>query len=180
MPSKVLVWDEMADAGLPVDSTIIFWWRQDKPEQLKLALSKGYMTVLCPRLPFYFDFVQDSTHRYGRKWNKMYNSIQDVYAFDINNNYPLTPLESKHIAGIQANLWTETVSTMQRLDYLLFPRISALAETAWTAPGNKNLSDFMERLKTNIVLYKKAGLYYYNPFSPEEYPEPDNPLIIKK
>lgn len=169
--AKLLVWDEMAGAGLPRDSTIIFWWRQDQPQQLKLALSKGYTTVVCPRLPFYFDFVQDSTHRYGRKWNKLYNSIQKVYNFSL-KPYNLSAAESGHVAGIQANLWTETVPTAQRMDYLLFPRISALAETAWTAPENKDRAAFMDKLKAHLQLYKKAGLYYYNPFNPAEDPEP--------
>src|SRR5690606_24255270 len=61
--AKLLAWDEMADINLPKEKTIIFWWRHDKPEQLQTALDKGYQTVLCPRLPLYFDFVQDSTHR---------------------------------------------------------------------------------------------------------------------
>lgn len=178
--AKLLVWDEMADAGLPLDSTIIFWWRHDKPEQLKLSLSKGYPTVVCPRLPFYYDFVQDSTHKYGRKWyNKFYNSVQDVYAFSL-AKLNLTQPQLSHVLGIQANLWTETVPTEQRMDYLLFPRISALAEAAWTAPDNKDLPGFMDRLKSNIELYKKAGLYYYNPFVPAEHPEPTQARAVVK
>ncbi|GAB3902528.1 beta-N-acetylhexosaminidase [Mucilaginibacter boryungensis] len=170
--AKLLVWDEMANAGLPVDSTIIFWWRHDKPGQLRLALSKGYPTVVCPRLPFYYDFVQDSTHKNGRKWNnKLYNSLQDVYSFSL-TEMNLTQSELNNVLGIQANLWTETVATAKRMDYLLFPRITALAEAAWTAPANKAWPDFMSRLKFNLGLYDKAGLYYYDPFIPVAHPEP--------
>lgn len=179
MHSKLLVWDEMADAGLPIDSTIIFWWRQDKPEQLKLALDKGYTTVLCPRLPFYFDFVQDSNDKYGRKWDKNCNTIESVYSFNL-DKYQLSADEAGHIAGIQANLWTENTPTIQWVDYLLFPRMSALAEAAWTQPDKKDFANFMERLKPNIQLYKQAGLYYYNPFNPAENPEPANPRLVKK
>ena len=171
MNAKVLVWDEMADAGLPVDNTIIFWWRHEQANQLKKALNNNYQTVLCPRLPLYFDFVQDSTHQYGRKWDKLYNSIENVYNFD-----PVKLAENaeqgKYILGLQANLWTETVPTVQRLDYLLFPRIGALAETAWTTIANKNTADFMKRITTHLLLYKQAGLYYYDPFVPLKNPEP--------
>lgn len=161
--AKVLVWDEMADADLPNDKTIMFWWRQDKPEQLKAALNKGYQTVLCPRLPLYFDFVQDSTHRYGRKWNKRYNPIEQVYNFNP-AQFAENPNERKNILGIQANLWTETVSDEKRLDYLLFPRIAALAEAAWTNKEAKNFDTFQNALKKHILIYNTSKIYYYDPF----------------
>jgi hexosaminidase len=171
MNAKVLVWDEMADAGLPTDKTIIFWWRHDQPKQLQTALNNKYQTILCPRLPLYFDFVQDSTHQYGRKWSKLYNPIQNVYEFDA-SKLAENAEQAKNILGIQANLWTETVPTIQRLDYLLFPRISALAEAAWTTSVNKNTNGFLERIKTHLPLYKQAGLSYYDPFAPVKTPEP--------
>lgn len=167
--NKFLAWDEMAGVSLPVDKTIIFWWRQDQLEPLQKALDRGYTTVLCPRLPFYFDFVQDSTHRFGRKWSGLYNALKDVYAFSI-EKIPFAQQKKELIAGIQANVWTETVATEQRLDYLLFPRISALAEAAWTS--RKNFPDFMDRLKLQLPLYEKQKIYYYNPFSPAQHAEP--------
>ncbi len=48
MRSKLLGWDEVSAAGLPVNETVVFWWRQEKPGQLKIALDKGYKVVLCP------------------------------------------------------------------------------------------------------------------------------------
>jgi len=161
--TKVLVWDEMADADLPNDKTIMFWWRQDKPKQLATALNKGYQTVLCPRLPLYFDFVQDSTHRYGRKWNKRYNPVEQVYHFDA-AQFAENSNQRRNILGIQANLWTETVSDEKRLDYLLFPRLAALAEAAWTNKEAKNFEAFQNALKKHILLYNANKIYYYDPF----------------
>lgn len=171
MNAKVLVWDEMADAGLPEDKTVIFWWRHDQPKQLKIALNNKYQVVLCPRLPLYFDFVQDSAHQYGRKWGKLYNPIQQVYDFDA-QQFLESPSQNAQLLGIQANLWTETVPTTQRLDYLLFPRISALAEAAWTSTANKNGEDYLNRMKNHLSLYKQANLYYFDPFNPLIHPEP--------
>ncbi len=170
--AKLLVWDEMAEADLPPANTVVFWWRQDKPETLKMALTKGYATVLCPRLPFYFDFVQDSTHKYGRRWNKnLYASLESVYNFSpAAVNVPAD--KSDLILGVQANLWTETVASNDRLDYLLFPRISALAENAWSAPAQRNYPTYLKRLQLQLPLYKKAKVYYYNPFEPGQHPEP--------
>jgi len=164
MKATLLAWDEVADAGLPVDKTIIFWWRHDKPEQLTRVLDKGYNTVLCPRLPLYFDFVQDSTHTPGRKWNGAFNSIQDVYTFTAATLPGVTAANGKQILGIQANVWTETMPTAQRLDYMLFPRIAALAEAAWTTNKSKNYLQFKQRLESHFALYAKDGLNFYKPF----------------
>jgi hexosaminidase len=168
--AKAIFWDEMAGVDLPKNKTIMFWWRQEKPEQLRTALSNGYPTVLCPRLPLYFDFVQDSTHQYGRKWNKLYNPIEQVYTFDA-QSYAANAKEKSLILGIQANLWTETVDNDRRLDYLLFPRIAALAEAAWTQQNRKDFKTFNGNLVQHLALYSKAGLYYYHPSKPLQNPE---------
>ncbi|MFC6103135.1 beta-N-acetylhexosaminidase [Olivibacter domesticus] len=169
--SKLLVWDEMADINLPKDSTIIFWWRHDKPEQLQKSLDKGYQTVICPRLPYYFDFVQDSTHRAGRKWGKRYNPLREVYSFSVDSL--LGNVDQKNLVlGLQANLWTETVTNLSRVDYLLFPRLAGLAEAAWSDKKVKSYASFEERLKGHLQLYRTQNIYFYNPFQPNEIPEP--------
>lgn len=169
---KVLAWDEMANANLPKDKSIIFWWRHDKPEQLKTSLENGYQTVICPRLPFYFDFVQKEDHRYGRKWSgSLYNDLASVYNFSI-HKLPVDQKYHSHILGLQADIWTETVTNEYRLDFLMFPRVAALAEDAWTAENNKNYDNFLERLKSHMGLYKTQKVYYFDPFEPGNHPEP--------
>jgi hexosaminidase len=170
--NKILLWDEAVDTDLPADKTIIFWWRHDKPEQLKKAVDKGFQTVLCPRIPFYLDFVQDSTQRYGRKWKTGdFVSLDKLYNFSV-TQLPVQPGQRKLILGVQAALWTELMVSKSKLQYMLFPRITALAETAWTMPENKEISGFRERVKSQLKLYKKNGVYYYNPFDPAKTPEP--------
>jgi len=168
--SKILCWDEAVETDLPADKTIIFWWRQNLPFQLKLALQKKYQVVLCPRLPMYFDFVQDRSQVSGRRWNGIFNSLSAVYNFPDQQLQP-EDSASPQVLGIQANLWTETVGSERRLDFMIFPRMAALAEAAWTSAGLKNEDSFNERLKLNFPLYDKAGIYYFNPFDPEMHPE---------
>jgi hexosaminidase len=162
--AKLLAWDEVADLNLSDTKTIIFWWRQDKPQQLKTALQKKYDVVLCPRLPFYFDFVQDSSHTMGRKWNGKFSSLRDVYDFKASGLPGIQSQNAQQILGIQANLWTETIHTEQRLDTMLFPRIAALSEAAWTADSKRNFESFKQRLTSQFALYEKAGILYYKPF----------------
>lgn len=164
MNAKLLAWDEVANMNLPKKETIIFWWRHDKPQQLQAALNNGYQTVLCPRLPFYFDFVQDSTHSVGRKWNKAYSGLQDVYDFNAANLPGVNADNQNQILGVQANVWTETISDNYRLDYMLYPRIAALAETAWSPTAKKNYTAFVQNLKQHFFLYSNEGINYFNPF----------------
>ena len=169
--NDIMCWDEAVSAGLPVSKTYVSWWRQNHPESLNEAISKGYQIVLCPRLPLYLDFVQDSTHQSGRKWEKKYfNSYLDIY------HYPENSINSglsgkTNIRGLQGNLWTETVVSKKRLQYLLFPRMAALAEAGWTAGSEKNDAQFNTRLKAHLLYYEKANIYYYNPFQPDQHPE---------
>jgi hexosaminidase len=168
--SKVLCWDEAAEADLPADKTIIFWWRQNVPSSLQMALQKKYQVVLCPRLPLYFDFLQDKNNVSGRKWIGSFNSESEVYNFP-DKQLPADEIKPGQILGIQANLWTETVGSEKRLDYMVFPRMAALAEAAWTNATAKDEVSFNERLKNNMTLYDKEGIYYYNVFDPSAHPE---------
>lgn len=170
LDDKVLCWDEATETDLPPGKTIVFWWRQNIPASLQLALQKKYQVVLCPRLPLYFDFVQDKDHLSGRKWNGSFNSESEVYNFP-DKQMPAEVLKSNQILGMQANLWTETLGSDKRLDFMIYPRIAALAEAAWTDSVSKNEASFNERLKTHFLLYDKAGIYYYNPFNPSFHPE---------
>ncbi|WP_343556826.1 beta-N-acetylhexosaminidase [Sphingobacterium sp.] len=172
---KVIVWDEMVEAKLAKDSTVMMWWRHDKPAQLNRILEKGYQAILTPRLPLYFDFVQQENHRYGRKWGKRFNPLQDVYNF-AGEQLDSLGSRKKQILGIQANLWTETVTDMNRLDYLVFPRIAALAEAAWTPGKQRNFEQFVTVLKKHLALYREQGLYYFDPFQ-DSHPEP---VVMKK
>lgn len=168
MNSKILAWDEMAEISLPTDKTIIYWWRHDKKEQLQKALDKNYPVIICPRIPFYFDFVQDESHKTGRRWAGEFAELEKTYNFNINDI--INEDNSSQILGFQGNLWTETVGTAQRVDFMIYPRISALAEVAWGQ--NNNYEEYLNRLKLQLPLYKKSNIYYFNPFDKTEHTEP--------
>ena len=172
--NKILAWDEVADSKLPAKETIVFWWRHNRPEQLEKALSQGFSVVICPRAPMYFDYVQDSLMVHGPAYKKFgINSVEKVYNFGVDQvsvKFPATD----QLLGIQANVWTERIHTPERLDYMLFPRIAALAEAAWTQSSRKDYKAFEGRLKEHLPLYKNNGLYYYDVFSPKNNGEPKN------
>lgn len=164
-------WDETVAAGLPQDECIVMWWRHNRPRVRNRAMKKSYKLVLCPRIPMYFDFVQHESHKVGRRWAGKFCTLEQVY------DYPHLPdfyEQSVHddVVGIQANIWTALIWNEKRLDFMVFPRIAALAEAAWTRQEHKQYPLFVARLKSHYARYDTWNIYYFNHLSPSETPEP--------
>lgn len=154
--SQVGLWDEASRFNLPKEKTLLFWWRHDKPQGLKEAADKGYDIILCPRIPLYFDFVQDAAHKSGRRWAGKFAEIQAVHAFPESLGATL-PANAK-IRGLQANLWTETAVTQERRDFLTFPRLLAVSEAAWTQPARKDFTRFTQAQAAFLPHLEALGL----------------------
>lgn len=155
----VAFWDEAARFDLPREQTVLFWWRHDKPDALAASAAKGYPLVLCPRIPCYLDFVQDAAHTSGRRWGKgpgSFNTLEQTHAFPDSLGAAL-PGDAR-ILGIQACLWTETAVTQERRDFLTFPRLMALAEAAWTAPGRKDFPRFRQAVEAELPGLEALGI----------------------
>lgn len=155
----VAFWDEASRFDLPRDKTVLFWWRHDKPDALADSAAKGYPIVLCPRIPCYFDFVQDASHQSGRRWGKgpnSFNTLEQTYAFPDSLGAAL-PRDAR-ILGIQACLWTEAAVTQERRDFLTFPRLHALAEAAWTAPERKDPVRFRRAVAAELPALESLGI----------------------
>lgn len=168
--NKIAAWDEVADSDLQTDKTIVFYWRNRLPEQLQKSIEKGFSIVLCPNYPFYLDYRQDSILTVGHN-PKIINTYKDIYNFDplqLSVNFK----DNTKILGVQGNIWSERITTNERLEFMVFPRIAALAENSWNNVKNRNISLFDARLKKHIKLYRNEGIFYFNPFNPIETYEP--------
>ncbi len=176
-------WDEILDAGTDPAHTVIFWWRHDKPAQLEQALQGGFKVVLTPRHPCYFDFLQNPAHKVGRRWNGI-NELQRVYGFPETSTLPAAlaarAAASPQVLGMQACLWSETCATRARREFLTYPRLLALAESAWTPAAQKDFAGFSERLKIHLPLLRQRGIACYDPFAqtPEVIDQPTNATYI--
>lgn len=171
---KMLGWDEIINTGVSPEKTSIMWWRHDKPEVLTQILDSGFEVILCPRIPCYFDFVQDDTHKIGRRWGGNYNTLERVYNFT-DSISSLIKDHPQQILGMQANLWTERVKDKQRLDFMIFPRLPGIAENAWSAPEQKSYDYFIERIQGFMKFLDKEGINYFNIFDKTTTPEPWGP-----
>lgn len=177
--ARVLGWDEIASTSIAPENTIIFWWRHDKPETLKQSIDNGYQVVLCPRIPLYLDFVQESSHISGRKWQGTFSDLRTIYHYSPAQYSNILKKKDRNlIAGIQGNVWSERIASKARLEFMLFPRITALAEAAWTRAENRDYDKFMTgRLSKHEALFEEANLHYYDAGSPGRMPEIVDPQI---
>lgn len=171
---KMIGWDEITNTGLTPDDAIVMWWRHDKTDVLTLALDKGFDVILTPRIPCYFDFVQDDSHKIGRRWAGDFNELHTVYNFPSNIENIISE-HSHQIRGMQANVWTERIKDKQRLDYMTFPRLLAIAEDAWTNEKQKDYLDFESRVKVFMEYLKTLKINFFNIFDKSSSPEPWGP-----
>jgi hexosaminidase len=165
-------WDEVTGSGITAEQAMVMWWRHDKQSGLDSALSKGFKVILCPRIPCYFDFVQHSSHRIGRRSRGKHSDLPGIHAFpdDLIGKYSAS--QRSQIMGIQACVWTEKIKDVKRLEFMILPRMAGLAEAAWTQKAEKDYKDFLERLGSHLTYYKRWGTYYFDPFNPKAVKEP--------
>lgn len=144
---KVIGWHEIMQGNL-AKSTIVMNWANDA--KAIEATNKGFKVIMSPSKPYYFDSYQskdknDSLAIHG------YNPLEAVYQYD-----PLPASIRKaglsdNILGAQANVWTEYMEHPTKVDYMIFPRMTALSESLWSQPEQKNYQDFLNRLKKYII-----------------------------
>lgn len=171
-------WDEISRVDLPKEKTLLFWWRHDKAGELDYALKNGYTVILCPRIPCYFDFVQHGSHKIGRRWGKTFVPLDAVYA------YPDTQKQiagkENLIKGLQANLWTEQTPTQPRRDFMIFPRLHAIASAGWVQKENKDYDRFISYLKLRLPEMEKTGLHYASIEEPTKETEKNGKVVDRK
>ena len=181
MDKQMIAWDDVLGFEPDRVQSVICWWRHDRPQTLVQSLDKEYRTILCPRKPMYYDFIQHSSHSCGRTWDG-FCPLEDVYAFPDAwyEGWGLEEDDMDTVLGIQSNLWTELVHNTDRLYFMIYPRLFALAEAAWTEAGNKDYGSFARRLDPYYGLMDKLGIYYFDAREPSAHSEPAGPVIIKR
>ena len=153
-------WDEVA--GFDVNpETIVQWWLHLRPEARDRAVAKGHRIVISPTNYLYFDYPNGPGEP-GAPWegnDNGPNSFELIHQWEpVPEAY--TPQQESQVLGLQANLWTEFIRSNAYYEYMLFPRLSALAEIAWSPKGEKDLDDFKRRLGIQCRRYEAMGLNY--------------------
>ena len=152
----LLGWDEILEGGLAPNATVMSW--RGVEGGLK-AIEGGHRAIMTPGAYCYFDSYQDAPHTQPEAIGG-YLPLKKVYSYDpIPETF--TPEQAKLMYGVQANLWAEYIPTPEHLEYMIYPRILALAEVAWSAVANKNYDDFHARALKAVDELRAKG---YNTF----------------
>src|SRR5579859_7702990 len=147
-------WDEIMQPGLPSDAVVMAW---HGATAARAAALRGNDTVLAPDPALYFDHRQ-SVLAYEPPGRLPVISLEDVYRFEP-HDLTLTEIQQRHILGLQADLWSEHIKTVQRLEWMALPRAAALAEVGWSRTP-RSWPDFLRRLAAMSVRYRAFGIDY--------------------
>jgi hexosaminidase len=152
---KLIGWDEILEGGLPERATVMSWRGVAGGIE---AANAGHDVVMSPGSPCYFDHSQGKSELEPPSWGG-YNNLLSVYDF---NPVPKEISEDKkhHILGGQANLWTEHIKTLEHIEYMLLPRLSALSEALWTNTEQKDKDFFIDKLDFHFDRLAEQGYNY--------------------
>jgi len=151
---KLIGWDEILDGGpLPEGANVMVW---HKMENAAIAARTGHDVVMCPTNYAYLNRVQSLAHDEPPGHDRMI-TLRKVYEFE-----PVPPeideKTAQRIIGYQANLWTEYVRTSDQVEHMLYPRLSAVAENAWSPASQRDWQNFLPRIAVQLRRIIRAGL----------------------
>jgi len=152
---KMIGWDEILEGGLAPEATVMSWRGEAGGIE---AAKMNHDVVMTPGSPCYFDHYQAGPEGEPRAIGGM-NTLKKVY------DYEPIPAElqgekAKYVLGAQANLWTEFVTTAEHVEYMVLPRLLALAEVVWSPKESKDFVAFNNRLQYHFRAFDQKGLHY--------------------
>lgn len=156
---KLIFWNEVLHGNttpLGNDITIMAWIGADGAA--KDAASRGMNTILSPQIPYYINRRQSKLESEPRSQGHGNETVEAVYNYKPMNNVT-EELQPKYM-GVQANFWTEWVESADVVQYLILPRLAAVAEAAWTPQEKRNYGNFLKRLQNESIYYRFKKVNY--------------------
>ena len=143
---RLIGWDEILEGGLPPGATVMSW--RGTEGGIK-AIQAGHDTVFAPNSHTYFDHSQAT----GRETEPLtiggFLPLEKVYGYEpVPETLPSSL--AGHVLGAQGQLWTEYMETPKAVEYMAFPRLTALAEAVWSPAAGKDYADFLRRLPEHL------------------------------
>ena len=153
---QIIGWDEILEGDVAPNATVMSWRGMEGGIK---AAQLGHDVIMTPTSFCYFDYYQTADTKDEPLGIGGYVPIEKVYSL---KPVPavLTEEQSKHILGAQANLWTEYIHSSEHVEYMVLPRMAALAEVQWTQPEKKDFKDFTKRLARLMKFYQRDGFNY--------------------
>lgn len=150
---RIIGWDEILEGGLAQNATVMSW---RGTEGGIAAAKQGHDVIMTPTDFCYLDYYQSQDPNEPLAIGG-YLPLDKVYGYNP-DPADLTPEQQKHILGVQANLWTEYIPDMAKLEYMAYPRASAIAEIGWSPQDGRNYDDFVGRLAHHLKRLQALGV----------------------
>ena len=153
---SVIGWDEILEGGIAPNATIMSWRGETGGLE---AARQGHDAIMTPNTYFYLDYYQSKDIANEPFGIGGYLPIERCYSYE---PYPaeMTDEEKSHIIGVQANVWTEYISTEDHVFYMLLPRLAALAEVQWCNADRKDWDRFYNAADDFCEIYGTMGYNY--------------------
>ncbi|UBD14602.1 glycoside hydrolase family 20 protein [Bacteroides salyersiae] len=153
---QLLGWDEILEGGLAPRATVMSWRGEEGGIK---AAKAGHDVIMTPGGFCYLDSYQDAPTTQPEAIGG-YLTLEKVYSYDPIPEV-LTKEGADYIQGVQANVWAEYITTAEHMEYMIYPRLLALAEVAWTQPDKKNWEHFHRCALKEVKWLQDNG---YHPF----------------
>jgi hexosaminidase len=155
---QIIGWDEILEGGLAPNATVMSW--RGEKGGIEAAKQK-HNVIMTPGAWMYFDHSQ--TKKEDSVTIGGYTTIQKVYSYEP-LPVELSAEESKFVLGAQANVWTEYMKNPSKVEYMVFPRMSALSEVLWSSKEARNWPNFEKRMLVELKRYDWLGINYSKAF----------------
>jgi hexosaminidase len=148
-------WDEILEGGLAPNAVVMSW----RGEEGGIAAAKeNHQVIMTPGSHVYLDHSQTKNEREVTIGG--YLPIETVYSYEPVPK-ELNEQQAKYVLGAQGNVWTEYMANPAKVEYMIFPRLSALSEVLWSPKENKNWTEFQTKIETMKKRYIIWGANYF-------------------
>ncbi|WP_043109772.1 family 20 glycosylhydrolase [Paraoerskovia marina] len=156
---KVAAWHEAAHAQVRPETLVQFWdTNHVQLEPLQRAAANGTRFIMSPGNHVYLDMKYTADYALGQDWAGLVE-LSDAYVW--NPDEAVEGISGDSIVGVEAAVWTETLTTLDELNDMLMPRLPAVAEVAWTPQDAKDWGGFRERLVRHIPGWERDGVAFH-------------------
>jgi len=153
---KVIGWDEILEGEVADDAIVMSWRGVSGGLQ---AAKMGHDVIMTPNTYYYLDYYQTLDQENEPLAIGGYIPIEKCYSYEPFTK-DMTDEEKSHILGVQANLWTEYITSDEHLEYMLLPRMAALSEVQWCQPEVKDWERFLDSADEFCGIYDVTGHNY--------------------
>jgi len=153
---KMMGWADIAKGDIDKETVSQFWKKE--ATDAKLAVSKNAKILMSPAYLAYLDMKYSPDCELGLKWAG-YVGVQTAYQWTLSGIIPEIPKEQ--IVGVEAPLWTETIETMDDIEFMVFPRLLGYAELGWSPDDENDWDEYKKRLGQQKNRFKHMGINYY-------------------